>query len=282
MKRTWAAIAVCVLLVVSVSSCVVHADRAIKGSGRVTEEVHKLRGFSGVEFGTVGDLYIKKGRRNELRIKAEENLHDYLEIDISGGTLEIESRRGVNLRPRKEMKFYLTVKELDSIVLSGAGDIEAPDLEGDNIRLVISGAGNIETGDLEADNIELKISGAGDLVVGDGDTGDLEIYISGAGNIEIDDLSARRVDLKISGSGDAIVRGGEADRQRIVITGSGDYKAVRLRSERASVRISGSGNATIYVEDELEARISGSGDVRYKGRPSVRGSVSGSGDLDRI
>ena len=78
-----------------------HADRAIKGKGRVTEEVHKLRGFTEVDFGTVGDLYIKKGRRNELRIKAEENLHDYIDIDISGGKLDIESRRGVNLPERR-------------------------------------------------------------------------------------------------------------------------------------------------------------------------------------
>lgn len=282
MKQMWAVIVVYVVVLASASSCVVHADRAIKGSGRVTQEVHKLRGFSGVEFATSGDLHIEKGSREELRIEAEENLHDYIEFEVSDGTLEIKTRRGVNLRPRKGIHFYLTVKELDEIVLSGAGDIDAPDLKGRHIRLVLSGAGNIETGDLEADSIELKISGAGDLVVGDGESDDLDIYISGAGDVEMDHVSAGRAELKITGSGNAVIRQGDVRSQRVVITGSGDYKALSMKCDKASVMISGSGNATIYVEDQLEAKISGSGDIRYKGRPSIRGSVSGSGNLDRI
>lgn len=282
MRRTWAAVVVCAVLIVSASSCVVHADRSIRGSGRVTEEVHKLRSFSAVDFGTVGDLHIRKGSRCELRIEAEENLHDYIELDVSGGTLKIKTRRGVNLRPKRDIEFYLTVKELDEIVLSGAGDIDAPDLEGRHVRLAISGAGNIETEDLDAKSVELEISGAGNILIAEGKSDDVEIYISGSGNIEMDGLRGNRLDLKISGSGSTMIKNGGIDEQRIVISGSGDYKATRLKCERARVRISGSGDASIYVEEKLEARISGSGDIHYRGRPSIRGSVSGSGNLDRI
>jgi hypothetical protein len=269
-------------ILVSAASCVVSAERSVRGSGRVTEKVHKLRGFSGVEMGTVGNLYIEKGRRNELRVKAEENLHDYLKIDVSDGMLEIKSRRNVNIRPRHKIQFHLTVKKLDSIVLSGAGDVKAPDLEGKRIRLVISGAGNIETGDLDADEILLRISGAGDLTVGDGEADDVDIYISGAGGIDVGRLDAGTARLKISGSGDASISHGTVKSQRITITGSGDYRAEELRSRRAEVTVTGSGSAIIRVEDELKARISGSGDVRYAGRPRVRGSVHGSGDIRRI
>jgi hypothetical protein len=269
-------------ILVSAASCVVCADRSVRGSGRVTERVHKLSGISGVEMGTIGDLYIEKGRRNELRVKAEENLHDYLEIDVSGGMLEIKSRRNVNIRPRKKIEFHLTVKELDEIVLSGAGDVKAPDLEGKRIRLVISGAGNIETGDLDADEIVLRISGAGDLSVGDGEADQLDVYISGAGVVDIGRLDAGTARLKISGSGDAAISRGSVKSQHVTITGSGDYRARDLRSRRAEVTVSGSGSATIRVEDELTARISGSGDVRYAGNPRVRGSVRGSGDIKRF
>ncbi len=269
-------------LSISAASCVVCAERSVRGSGRVTEEVHKLRGISGVEMGTIGDLYIEKGRRDELRVKAEENLHDYLEIEVSRGMLEIKSRHDVNIRPRKRIEFYLTVRELDRIVLSGAGDVKAPDLEGKRIRLVISGAGNIETGDLDGDEIMLKISGAGDLTVGDSEAEEIDLYISGAGNVDVGGLDADTARLKITGSGDAEISHGEVKSQSITITGSGDYRARGLRSYRAEVMVTGSGSATIHVEDQLTARISGSGDVRYAGNPRVRGSVSGSGDLERI
>lgn len=282
MRRTWAVFVSCSLLLVFLSSCVVHADRAVKGSGRVSEEVHKLRGFSGVKFATIGNLHIKKGRREELRVEAEENLHDYFECEVSDGVLEIKNRRNVNIRPRKEVHFYLTVRELDEIVLSGCGNIDAPDLEGRRIRLAISGSGNLETGDLEADEIMLKISGSGNLIVGDGETDEVDISITGSGNIGMRSLDAKSARLKISGSGNAKISRGSVGRQSIVITGSGHYKAKQLGSSDADVMISGSGTATIKVEDHLEARISGSGDVRYAGRPSVRAKVSGSGDLDRI
>ncbi len=282
MARVWAIPFVCILLLASAASCVVHADRAVRGSGRVTEEVHKFRGFTGVELGTVGDLYVKKGRRNELRVEAEENLHEYLKFEVSDGRLEIKSRRGVNLRPRRTIKYYLTVKELDEVVLSGSGNIQAPDLEGRRVKVLITGSGNVDVGDMDADEIAIKISGSGDLRAGRGDAEEIEVTVRGSGNIELQSADARAVNLNISGSGNVDVGRGEVRRQRIHITGSGDYDARRVRSLDAEVVITGSGNATIMVEDRLVAKISGSGDVRYEGRPDVRGSVSGSGDLERI
>lgn len=282
MKRTWPVLLFLSFAFISASCCVVNADRAVRGSGRVSEKVHKLSGISGVELATIGNLYIEKGRREELRVKADENLHEYLEIDVSGGKLEIKSERGVDLRPRKEMSFYLTVRELDEIVLSGCGDIEAPDLEGERIKVAIKGSGTIKAGDLRADEIVLRLTGSGDLSVGEGKADEIGIYISGSGDIDVDNIEARSSELKISGSGDAFVSRGTVTKQTVVITGSGDCKAGRLRCSRADVVITGSGSATIRVEDDLNAKISGSGDVRYYGRPRVHGSFSGSGDLKRI
>ena len=263
-------------------SCTVQAGRSVRGSGRVTEETHKLRGFTGVELASFGNLYIKMGAREQLRVEAEENLHDYLEFEVRNKTLVIRTKRHVNLRPKKPVNFYLTAKKLDRIELSGCGDIEAPDMKGKRISISISGAGDIQTGDLEADEVMLEVSGAGDLDVAGIEAGELEFSISGAGNMEIGDVDAETAELEISGAGNAAISGGQINRQDIMISGTGDYRARRVKSYDADVVVSGCGSATIHVIDRLEAIVSGTGDVRYVGNPNVRASVTGAGDLERI
>jgi hypothetical protein len=282
MKRKLMVPIVCALCAVLVLSCTVQAGRSIRGSGHVTEETHKLRGITGVELASFGNLYIKKGSREQLRVEAEENLHEYFEIEVEGKRLVIDTRRLANLRPKKPVNFYLTVKRLDTIKLSGCGDIEAPDMEGRRITLTISGAGDIETGDLEADEIMLKVSGAGDLIVDGAEAEELRVTISGAGDVEIGDVDVEMAELEITGAGNASISHGRIDRQDIVISGTGDYCAKRVESRDADVVVSGCGSATIQVHDNLEAMVSGTGDVRYVGRPRVRASVSGAGDLERI
>jgi hypothetical protein len=273
---------VCALCAAFCLSCTVQAGRAIRGSGDVTKETHKLRGVTAVELASFGNLYIKKGSREELRVEAEENLHDYFEIDVRGDRLVIDTRRRFNLRPKKPVNFYLTVKRIDTIELSGCGDIEAPDMEGKRIRIAISGAGDIQAGDLNAEEIVLKVSGAGDLVVDAAEAEDVSLTISGAGDVEIGRIDAETADLEITGAGNAVVSRGRIDRQYIQISGTGDYSARRVESNDADVVVSGCGSATIQVHDNLEAVVSGTGDVRYVGRPRVRASVTGAGDLERI
>jgi len=51
---------------------------------------------------------------------------------------------GVSLRPTEPANFYLTVKELNDIVLSGSGDIELESLTAGEVELQISGSGHLD------------------------------------------------------------------------------------------------------------------------------------------
>jgi hypothetical protein len=273
---------VCALCAVFSLSCTVQAGRAIRGSGHVTDQTHKLSSLTAVELATFGNLYIEKGNREEIRVEAEENLHDYFRIEVEGRKLVIGTERHANLRPKKPVNFYLTVKKLDTIELSGCGNIEAPDLEGGHVKVSISGAGDIKAKDLKGDVVSIEVSGAGDFVADGIDAGKLRISISGAGDVEIDEATADRAELEISGAGNAEISNGEIKTQEITISGTGDYRAERVQSDYADVEVSGCGSATIQVNENLEAVVSGTGDVRYAGRPRVRASVTGTGDLERI
>lgn len=267
-------------------TCGVSGLGVIRGSGRVDEKVFEVGDVSGVELATFGDLVIEIGDAEELRIEAEDNLIDYFEADVYGDELEIKSAPGVNMRPTRPVKFYLTVRALDSIKVTGSGNVYAPDLEGERVTVSITGSGDVETGDLTADAangvIELRITGSGNLDVAECQADEQRIAVTGSGDVKIEEVDVDVLDVQINGSGNVDVADGRVDEQSVRITGSGDYYARRVAGAEADVRLTGSGSATLQASEYLEARISGSGDVHYVGNPTVDQSTPGSGDVVRI
>jgi len=213
-----------------------------RGNGRMSEETRGVRNVDGVALSGIGNLYIDVGDREELVIEAEENLLDLFETRVQGGVLCIGTKAGVDIRPTKPVNFYLTVKQLESIKVSGSGNVHAPALEASDFSVTISGSGDVEMAELYAGSLAAKISGSGDLEIA----------------------------------------GGAVDEQKITISGSGTYRAMDLESSDANVKISGSGSATIQVYERLGAHISGSGTLRYAGRPYVEESISGSGSIKHV
>lgn len=215
---------------------------SVRGSGVVSSEERAVSGFTGVDFGGLGNLYVELGQSESLTIEAEDNLLPYLETQVRGGRLEIRTRQGVNLRPREPINFYLTAVSLDSLNISGLGNVRAPALEAERFSISISGGGDLDLDALQADALQVSISGLGDLAIA----------------------------------------GGQVQAQTISISGGGNYSAGQLASQRAEVHISGLGNATLRVSEDLNVDISGGGSVRYHGSPSVSQNVSGLGSVEQI
>lgn len=269
-------------LLVSSLACGPAAFGLVRGSGRTDTETHTLNNVTGVELATFGDLTIAFGDKEELRIEAEDNLLPYFEITTSGGQVRIDTQMNMALRPTRPVRFYLTVQALDTIVLSGSGNVTAPDLEAKSIAVTISGSGNIDLGDLEATDIALRISGSGDLRAADCVASGVDVRIGGSGDVEFDGLKTDTLDLSIPGSGQLDIAAGEVAQQTISINGSGDYHARNVESDTAEVNIFGSGSVTLRANESLGIHIAGSGDVAYAGRPSIDQRVTGSGGITHL
>lgn len=241
-EHTVLALLLALALVCSSVACSFFGWRVVRGSGKVVEEEREVAGLTGVILNGVGHLTIERGDTERLRIEAEDNLLPYITSEVRGGVLEIGPRTNVNLWPRRPVNYYLTVVSLESVTVSGSGQVEARALE--------------------AERFDLTVSGSGDAKIDSVDTQELTVQISGSGKVD--------------------VAGGKADKQNLGISGSGKYTARELESVDAQVRISGSGAATIRVSDTLDVNVSGSGDVQYIGRPRINQTVSGSGKVRAI
>ncbi len=250
------------VLMVSVLGFLLTGCALMHGSGRLAQEDRQVKGFTSVTLAGIGTLHIDKGSKESLRIEAEDNLLRYLTAEVRDGHLYIGVEPGVGLNNTKPIHFYLTVKSLDSVTLSGSGKIIAPELDAQTLSVTISGAGDIELGTVKAEQVRFKISGSGDM--------------------QVQEVRANTIDLNLSGSGDIEIVEGQVERQNILIGGAGRYLADAVSSDEVNVQVTGSGYAAVWARDRLDATVSGSGDIEYVGQPVVVTHISGSGRVSQI
>ena len=237
MKRLFMAGLVLLALALSSSAC--DALRVVRGTGDITTEEREVSAFSAVDLAGIGNVIVDYGDQEALRIEAEENLLPYLETEVEGGTLTIGMREGVNVIPTQAIFYYLTVRELDEVRVSGLGNVDAPFLEGTSVAVRISGGGDINIGGINAKDLDVDLTGLGSLTI----------------------------------------EGGQVANSDVRLTGAGNYNARDLASEVVIVAVTGLGSAGVWARDALDATITGGGSVQYEGRPQVTENVTGLGEV---
>jgi len=257
------------ILIFSILACTVTINddwggngETVRGSGTVAEETRTLNGVSGVDLALPGTLHIAMGNSESLRIEADDNLMAYIQTNVIMGKLVIESRQGTNLRPTHPINYYLTVTELNSLVISSSGDIETENLQSGSFSITISSSGKVTISGLDCTSLHMKISSSGNTV--------------------IENLMADSISVTISSSGNLDIQKGQVQQQEINISSSGEYHARDLESVSANVTLTSSGEATIRVSDHLTGRLSSSGNINYIGDPDINVSMTSSGRTVQI
>ena len=204
------------------------------------KETRNLSGFTKVNFGISGDLYINIGSEFKVVLEGDKSTLEDIETEVSGSKLVIKDENW-HSHGNQKVTVYITMPELAGLGVSGSGKAEIKDA--------------------------VK-------------TGELDFSVSGSGRIVAADLALGKLNVGISGSGDVIIGGnGEAASADVSISGSGNYSGESLKIANADFHISGSGSCKCNVTDKLEASVSGSGNITYIGSPKVDAKVSGSGKV---
>jgi hypothetical protein len=189
---------------------------AITGSGKATTQSRQVQGFSGLGLSIPAIVEVGQAAHERLTITADDNVLPLIESVVEGGVLKLRLREGTQLR-RATIRVSLQVKALESISISGSGEVRAPALSGPRLRLSIAGSGDARVG---------------------GKAEALDVRISGSGNVDAARLAAQRAAVSVSGSGDATVSARESLKVRIA--GSGDVRYYGDPKVEKSVAGSGS------------------------------------------
>jgi len=165
-----------------------------------------------VDLEAFGELKIERTGRESLTIEAEDNILPLLSSDVSDGVLQLGNKANVSFIGVKPITYRLTVKDLDSITVSGAGRVTAPNLRTGTFTVAISGAGNI-TVDGVADRQDVEISGAGAYMAEDLESKAAEVTVTGPGSavVRVSDT----LDATISGVGSIQYLGNPTVNRRV-------------------------------------------------------------------
>jgi hypothetical protein len=235
-------IGISLVIVVLGSSCMFDGHK-VKGNGNVTTQSRSVGDINGVELHTSFDVKLFEGSPSDVKIEAEENIIQYIDLRVENGVLNIRTQDNVWLRTKKDVKIYVTAPSFSRVENSGSGNITC----------------------------DTKIS----------NDSKMNIDVTGSGDVKLD-IDAPEVDATLTSSGN-VKLSGETKMFRGEVTGSGDIRAMELLAEEANVQVTGSGGIDIYSSVKVKASITGSGDIRYKGGAQVvSSSKTGSGDLRKV
>lgn len=188
---------------ISITACIDgQIRRTVYGNKDVVKKERQAGTFNGVRVSSGIDVYLSQGDKESVVVEADENIHEYIVTENKGGILHVYS--SANIREAAMKRVYVTMREINSVMTSSAGDIigETP-VRGDRIELSASSAGNIKL-EVFANEIKVGISSSGDVTLS-GETDFLKAALSSAGDLNAYNLKAKEADISASSAGDADV-----------------------------------------------------------------------------
>jgi len=204
-------------------------------------QVRNTGDFSKLHFDGAYTVIVEQGQTCSVKLEAEPKLLAKVTTEVKNGTLKVDTKDhgwfGGCHHSRKDVKVYITVKDLKAIDIDGSADVTGKGrFVSDTMELSVAGSGDINL-ELETKVLETAISGAGDIKL----TGMAKTFsaaIAGAGDIKALDLITEKCHVSIAGSGDCQVNASQ--ELEISIAGSGDV-SYKGNPSKVSNSVSGSG-----------------------------------------
>ncbi|WP_171469094.1 head GIN domain-containing protein [Frigoriglobus tundricola] len=211
----------------------------VDGSGVPATEERFVGDVTEVTFSGIGEMTIVQGVVPSLSVTADDNVLPALETKVNGRKLTVQTRSRSTISPKTKITYTLTTPRLESVTVSGAGNVRTEKFIGDALTVKLSGAGNARLRDANFKSLNVNVSGAG-TASASGSAEKLTLRISGAGDVEAAALKTGTSDVQISGAGNATV----------------------WATEALKARVSGAGGIKYKGAPQVEQKVSGAGSVR--------------------
>lgn len=181
--------------------------------------------FRQLIFDAAGEVFISQGEVCSLQIEGDQDLVQKVKTEVAEETLSIifetEEKGLKKLRwigEESKIKYFVTLKSLSGLTLSGAGNIHANDLSGENLRILHSGEGKLILEGMKYQELQVSLEGLGEILL-KGEVQSQDVDLSGLGTFKADDLSSSETNVTVSGAGTARVWAEE--ELNAILTGAG-------------------------------------------------------------
>jgi len=189
---------------------------ATEGSGVAATQAREVAAFQSVDLAGSNNVVIRVGEKQSVVVKADDNLLDRVTTEVQSGKLVIANAPG-SFTTNSPMSVEVGVPSLDTLTLSGSGNIVVTGVEAKSFDVNLPGSGTL-TGDGSATRLEVTVDGSGMVQLTRLVATNVQAAVSGSGSIFV--TATESLDASVSGSG-AILYAGSPPNVTSNITGSG-------------------------------------------------------------
>ncbi len=213
--------------------------RRINGSGQIVSQTRELPWFNTISVSSAINVFITQGEYFEVKVKADDNLIEYIKTEVRKDELVIGMTTNINTGRSSTTEVHITAPAFLSVKASGASNVSSRGIiRQENIQIRGSGAADIRL-NLDAAFMELKCSGASDARI-EGFVQSAQVELSGASDFKSGDFLCDVLDVRLSG----------ASSMRIGVV------------EAATGRLSGASDLHVKGNPRMDIRTSGASSVR--------------------
>ena len=226
----------------------------VTGSGDLTTETSGLSDFTRVETHSGFQIEVTQSSTFSIEITADDNVHEFIEVEKSGDTLGIRLR-GNRFYHSVTLEAKITMPELYKIELSGGSQATITGFSSSHDFEAEMSGGSQLSGDITAGDANFEMSG-GSQLSGDIIVGDVNFDLSGGSHVDLE---------------------GEGDNLTIDASGGSQFDLENFPVNDATIHLCGGGRATVNVSGVLDVDLSGGSRVIYVGEPTDI-NIEASGD----
>ena len=168
----------------------------IGGSGNIVHHERTASGFNGLTINGVANVNVQSGEDYKVEVTTDDNLQDYVLVEVKNNILYIDTKPNINLRPTK-LIVDVHLPELQRVNLSGVGNVTLSEGNATDLAITLSGVGNIDAQNYQVQNVTVEQSGVGDAKIWV--TNSMNGTLSGVGDILY--KGNPTVNIKVSGVG---------------------------------------------------------------------------------
>jgi hypothetical protein len=232
------ALAAALVLATALPACA----ETLMGSHHFVSQERAVSGFHAIGLSAAVDVELVQGTAEGATVTADDNVIDLIETAVENGVLKIRMKRdNVTLHDTK-IRVQVRAKAMDSIAVSGSGDVRAQTLDTPRLKVAISGSGDVTLPALATGELDARVSGSGDLTAA-GRADNFEAHLAGSGDVKAARLETTSADLRIAGSGDVLL----------------------WVKKSLMVSVVGSGDVRYYGDPLVHHSIAGSGSIKRLG-----------------
>lgn len=174
------------------------------GSGVLVSEKYDKSGFTAVEAHSGFKVSIVKSEEFEVKITADDNVIDLVEVSTSDDTLHIRLTPEI-IYENVTLRAEIGMPELHGLELSGGSKAEIAGFESsDSLSIALSG-GSDAFGEIVAGKVDIELSG-GSTIDLEGAADKLAVDGSGGSDLYLRQFPVGNADIKLSGGGKARIK----------------------------------------------------------------------------